>query len=217
MPSIQSRMFHTPIGFTSTSRLSSSRPSVGRGGMSRKAGVKVYGLDVLKKNLDKLMTLGSSEGVAEGVLEVAHQIKDDMKAMAPRGATGATRRSIQAKSFKRPVFVSKAQTKKKIHAFVAVNYRISQGAHNAEFGTYDIRRPTKAKALYIEEYGIFVKSAAPMKATPFFRPTVEAWKGSKYLIAMTNAIERGLGKMESKLKTAGSRGFSRGSSGVLTR
>lgn len=167
---------------------------------------KVFGLKELGQNLKKLAGLGSSTFVGNEVFKIAKEIQSDMRARAPRGATGKTRRSIQAKTFRRPVFMTKAQTTDKRHAYVAVNYRISQGAHNAEFGTYDIRRPTKAKALFIEEYGIFVKSAAPMKATPFFRPTVAAWQGSKYAIAMTHALEKGLGRITSNLRQTGSRG-----------
>lgn len=153
------------------------------------SGVTVTGLEELNRRLMAMAKEMSGPEMDAATLMVANEMAGDMRSRAHR----ALKNTIIAKPFtKNGVYQSEA--------FVAIDRKVkdSKGrmmgliAHIFEFGTGPrYRKNTKSRGGGIAGLLKVLTAKAGytgiMPKTPFFRPTVDAWRGGRFLERMAKA------------------------------
>jgi len=144
---------------------------------------KVKGITKLNKEIRRLSKLADSEDVKDAILEIASDMKNDMRGKI-HDVTGTAAKGILAKRHRR-----RGAGK----AFIIADYGIAPHLHLIEFGTEQSRKPKKSKVLYDKNTGkVFGTEVAPMPPRPFFRPTLDEWSGGRFqrrvLAALRNKI-----------------------------
>lgn len=130
-------------------------------------------MEEVSRKIKSLVSALEGKDVEDVLLAGARIIRDEAKALAPKGDTGRLKRSIKAKRGKR-------RGKLFSVAFCAVDFKIAPHAPFVEYGT----GPRKLKS---------GKSVGQMPATPFFRPAIDTKKGE-----VAQVVNAGLARLIGK-------------------
>lgn len=134
--------------------------------------ISIEGMTALWAQFRAIAEAPEEKALQEKLMKRAFDLRDAIRAKAPKGPKGNLRNGVVAKRFKQKIKGNPA-------VFVTINYKKAPHYHWIEFGTTNRRYPKNSKLLKFVIGGrtIFVKSVGHIPAQPFFRPTVDARRG----------------------------------------